>query len=137
MSLENRGLVIFGATDGIGSTLVTQLAPLGCRLTLVARDPTRLDTLAGEFHADACPSEAKDSAAVDRCLAQASERYGRLDGVVNCIGSLCLKAAHTTTDADWDEVLATNLTTSFHFVRASARLMMRGGGGSIVQPPTL
>lgn len=132
MSFENHSLVIFGATGGIGSALARQLTPLGCRLTLAARDESRLDTLAGELQADSCRIEATDSEAVDRCLVAASEKYGRLDGVVNCVGSLFLKPAHATRDVDWADVLAANLTTSFYILRSAARIMMRSGGGSIV-----
>ena len=107
MSFENRSFVIFGATGGIGTALGRQLAPLGCRLTLAARDQSRLDTLSGELHAEPCPVEATDSEAVDRCLAKVAEKYGRLDGAVNCVGSLLLKPAHATRDEDWANVLAT------------------------------
>jgi 3-oxoacyl-[acyl-carrier protein] reductase len=132
MAFDNTSLVIFGATGGIGSALGRQLAPLGCRLTLAARDQSRLDSLASELHAETCSVEATDSEAVDRCLSQASERYGRLDGVVNCVGSLFLKPAHATRDEDWGEVLATNLTSSFYILRSAACLMMKAGGGSVV-----
>lgn len=132
MSFENRSFVIFGATGGIGSALGRQLAGLGCRLTLAARDQSRLDTLSGELPTEACLVQATDSEKVDRCLVEANERYGRLDGVVNCVGSLFLKPAHATRDEEWAEVLASNLTSSFYILRSSARLMMRSGGGSIV-----
>ena len=132
MFSEDYALVIFGATGGIGASLARKLAPLGCRLTLAARDQSRLDALAGELRAEACSVEATDSAAVNRCLTEARERYGRLDGVVNCVGSLLLKPAHATRDEDWAEVLTTNLTSSFYILRSAASLMMRGSGGSIV-----
>ena len=132
MSFKNRNMVIFGATGGIGSALARQLALDGGRLTLAARDPDRLGALAGELQAYAVPVEATDSDAVDRCLSEAGERHGRLDGVVNCVGSLLLKPAHATQDSEWAEVLATNLTSSFYILRSAARLMMRTQGGSIV-----
>ncbi len=132
MSFRNLHLVLFGATGGIGSALARQLAPHGCRLTLVARNPDRLGGLADELQAHAAPVDVTDSAAVDRCLAEARERHGRLDGVVNCVGSLLLKPAHTTLDGEWAGVLATNLTSSFYILRSAARLMMHGGGGAIV-----
>jgi NAD(P)-dependent dehydrogenase (short-subunit alcohol dehydrogenase family) len=132
MSFENLSVVVFGATGGIGSALARQLARRGCRLTLAARDQSRLVILAGELQADICPIEATVSDAVERCLVAASEKYGRLDGVVNCVGSLFLKPAHATRDADWADVLSTKLTTSFYILRSAARLMMRSGGGSIV-----
>ena len=83
MSFENCSLVILGAAGSIGAFLGRQLVALGCRLTLAARDQSRLDTLSGELPEEACSEEATDSEAVDRYLAEASERYGRLVGVVN------------------------------------------------------
>jgi 3-oxoacyl-[acyl-carrier protein] reductase len=132
MTFANLHLVIFGATGGIGAALVRQLAPLGCRLTLAARNPSGLSALAGELDADACQVDVTNSEAVDRCLTRASEKHGRLDGVVNCVGSILLKPAHTTRDADWAGVIATNLTSSFYILRSAAALMMRSRGGSIV-----
>ncbi len=132
MSFQNQSFVIFGATGGIGAALAHQLAREGCRLTLAARDQSRLDSLTGKLNVEGCSCEATNSEAVDRCLLEASERYGRLDGVVNCVGSLFLKPAHATGDQDWLNVLATNLTSAFYILRSSARLMMRSGGGSIV-----
>ena len=130
--LEHHSIAIVGATGGIGACLARQLEPLGCRLTLAARGQARLDALAGELRADASVVDATDSDSVESCLVQASEVHGRLDGVVNCVGSLFLKPAHATRDEDWAEVLATNLTSSFYILRCAARLMMRSGGGSIV-----
>jgi 3-oxoacyl-[acyl-carrier protein] reductase len=52
--------------------------------------------------------------------------------VVNCVGSLLLKPAHLTTDAEWANVIAVNLTSSFHILRATTNVMMKTGGGSLV-----
>lgn len=132
MSFKNRNMVIFGATGGIGAALARQLALDGGRLTLAARNPERLGALADELQAHAVPVDATESDAVDRCLSEAGERHGRLDGVVNCVGSLLLKPAHATQDSEWAGVLATNLTSSFYILRSATRLMMRSEGGSIV-----
>jgi 3-oxoacyl-[acyl-carrier protein] reductase len=129
---QGPSVIIFGATGGIGSALAMKLSDLGHRLTLVARASNRLDLLARELGADASAVEATDSQAVERCLVETAQKTGRLDGVVNCVGSLCLKPAHATQDADWASVIAANLTTSFYILRATVRLMMRSGGGSIV-----
>ena len=131
-SNNNRRIMIFGATGGIGSSLARQLSIRGCRLTLVARDQGRLDSIAHELHAEAFSLDATDSAAVERCLAEVSEKHGRLDGVVNCAGSLLLKPVHLTTDAEWVAVLGDNLTSSFHILRSTTARMMKTGGGSIV-----
>jgi 3-oxoacyl-[acyl-carrier protein] reductase len=132
MNEHRETTLIFGATGGIGSALARQLVPQGHRLVLAARDSGRLNALAAELQAEAHPLDARDPAAVEACVVETTQRHGRLDGVVNCVGSLCLKPAHLTEDQEWAEVLATNLTTSFHVLRAAVRAMMRHGGGSIV-----
>jgi len=129
---QRSNVLIFGASGGIGSALARQLSALGCQLTLVARDRGRLDTLAHELNADSFSLDATDSAAVEHCVAQVSEKQGRVDGVVNCAGSLLLKPAHLTTDVEWAAVLGANLTSSFHVLRSSTARMMKTGGGSIV-----
>ena len=125
-------VLILGATGGIGSALARQLATLGYGLSLAARSSERLDALTTELKADAGPVEATDSASVEACVDRAFEQHGRLDGVVNCVGSLLLKPAHSTTDEEWSNVLAANLNSSFYVLRAAASRMMRTGGGSIV-----
>jgi NAD(P)-dependent dehydrogenase (short-subunit alcohol dehydrogenase family) len=63
-------------------------------------------------------------------VALARERFGRLDGAANCVGSVLLKPAHLTRDDEFAAVLATNLWSAFHLVRAATKAM--DGGGSIV-----
>jgi NAD(P)-dependent dehydrogenase (short-subunit alcohol dehydrogenase family) len=125
-------VVVFGASGGIGSALCRRLAAGGFNLVLVARTAPALEPLAGELKGSTRTADVTDPGAVDACLAEALERHGRLDGVVNCVGSLLLKPAHLTTDAEWAHVLDVNLTSCFHIVRAAAGRMMRAGGGSIV-----
>jgi 3-oxoacyl-[acyl-carrier protein] reductase len=125
-------ILIFGATGGIGSSLTRQLHGLGYRLILAARGTERLEALAAELQANACPVDATDSRAVEACLAKVFEQHGRLEGVVNCVGSLLLKPAHSTTDDEWSAVLASNLNSSFYILRSATSRMMRSGGGSIV-----
>ena len=124
--------LIFGATGGIGSALARQLGALGYGLSLAARSSERLDALATELKADAGPVEATDSASVEACVTKAFAQLGPFHGVVNCVGSLLLKPAHSTTDEEWSNVLAANLNSSFYVLRAAASRMMRTGGGSIV-----
>ncbi|MCL4788362.1 MAG: SDR family oxidoreductase [Verrucomicrobia bacterium] len=125
-------VVIFGGTGGIGSALARQLAAAGCRLALVARDQNRLDSLGGELNVDVFRVDATDSAAVEQCFDAIIEKHGQLDGVVNCVGSLMLKPAHLTTDADWAATMNANLKSSFYILRSAVSRMMRTGGGSIV-----
>ena len=99
------GIIIFGASGGIGSALARQLAAQGRQLGLVGRDPGRLAALATELRAEAFSLAAMDSAAVERRPEEVSKRHGRVDGVVDRSGSLLLKPTHLTTDTERVEVL--------------------------------
>jgi NAD(P)-dependent dehydrogenase (short-subunit alcohol dehydrogenase family) len=103
---------------------------------VAARHEERLRSLGEELIGEELSVEhsaldARDVGAVERLAAEVRERHGRLDGVVNCVGSVLLKPAHLTSVEEWNSVIETNLTTSFAAVRASAKAM-RGSGGSVV-----
>ena len=124
--------LIFGATGGIGAALARRLSAHGWRLALSARDRSRLTALGDELGVPAEAAEATDLLAVEHVFDSACVRLGRLDGVVNCCGSLLLKPAHLTTGDEWSHTLNANLTTAFHVLRTAAGRMMATGGGSIV-----
>jgi NAD(P)-dependent dehydrogenase (short-subunit alcohol dehydrogenase family) len=65
-------------------------------------------------------------------MKSAEERFGAVDGVLNCIGSLLLKPAHITSDNDWNETITTNLTSSFYILRAAVKSMTKQGGSIVL-----
>jgi NAD(P)-dependent dehydrogenase (short-subunit alcohol dehydrogenase family) len=124
--------LVLGATGGIGSALCRQLVARGARLVVAARNAERLQALADELGAHPFAVDATQSTRVDACVARVLERHGRLDGVAHCVGSLLLKPAHLTSDAEWDATLTVNLTSAFAVVRASARAMKDPGGAIVL-----
>lgn len=125
--------VVVGGTGGIGTEVVRQLQAKAAQVVVTGRDAARLESLAQASGVATLALEARDSAAVDAALQSVHARYGRLDGVVNCAGSILLKPAHLISDAEFADTLGLNLTTAFNVLRAAARLMLRQtGGGSIV-----
>jgi NAD(P)-dependent dehydrogenase (short-subunit alcohol dehydrogenase family) len=134
MSNENSPvMVIVGGAGGIGSAVARRLAARGCRVVLAGRNVERLEEVAAEINAQTIPLDARDGAAVDALMQSVLTSHARVDGVVNCAGSILLKSAHLTSDQEFADTLATNLTTAFNLVRAATRLMMKQtGGGSIV-----
>ena len=73
-----------------------------------------------------------DSAQVESCVASVLEKFGRIDGAANCAGSIILKPAHSTTEEEFSQTIATNLNSSFSLLRCLARPMMKQKSGSIV-----
>ena len=124
--------LVLGATGGIGASLSRRLASSGARLMLAGRDAEKLHMLGDELHAPVYSLDATSFSEVDACVGQGVELYGRLDGVANCVGSLLLKSAHSTTEAEWLSTVAANLTTAFAVVRAAARAMLPAGGSIVL-----
>jgi len=73
-----------------------------------------------------------DSSQVRKMIEQIETSFGRLDVLINNAGiakdSLLIKQ----TEAEWDSVIRTNLTGSFNSIRAAAPLMIKSGGGHII-----
>lgn len=129
---KNPAVFIVGATGGIGSALARRLSSSGWRLALCARGLDRLAALKDELSAHIEAADAADPKALENAFSASCEKLGRLDGVVNCAGSLLLKPAHLTSVEEWAHTLHANLTTAFYVLRCAASRMMRTGGGSIV-----
>jgi NAD(P)-dependent dehydrogenase (short-subunit alcohol dehydrogenase family) len=121
---------VIGATGGIGSTTARQLRAGGGKVILAGRDESKLRALSEELDGTPLKLDATDPLAVETALRSVIEGHGRLDGVVNCAGSLLLKPAHLTSPEEWSETIDVNLGSAFAVVRAAGRVM--SGGGSIV-----
>ncbi len=129
---SDRVILIFGATGGIGSALARRLHREGARLALSGRNPERLASLSRELDAPSFPADATVAAEVDDVFAKIAESLAPVTGVAHCVGSILLKPAHLTSDAEWAHTISTSLTSAFLVVRAAARQMARTPGGSVV-----
>ena len=128
MSFENRRFIIVGAGGGIGSALARRLKKLGAEPILMGRNENKLAQLGKELEAPVQAVDASNAAEFEAAVGA----FGTFQGIVNCAGSVLLKPAHLTSDADWSETLRTNLTTAFHVVRTGARVMMQTGGAIVL-----
>ncbi len=127
-SLDTAGaFVILGASGGIGRGIASALAADGAKLVLAGRSLDKLYPLADELGATAHEVDASSFAEVEALLTESRERHGRVAGVVNAVGSILLKPAHLTSEAELAETLRLNLQTAFAAVRAAARTMTEGG----------
>lgn len=129
--MDDRVFVILGAGGGIGSATARQLAARGARLVVAGRPSDALQAVAAETGGMPYELDARVPGEVGDAVTHAAEAFGRVDGIANCVGSLLLKPAHITTDDEWNDTIATNLTSAFAAVKAGAKAM-RGAGGSIV-----
>lgn len=123
--------LIFGATGGVGSTLARGLRDAGHAVFLAGRDRARTEELSAELSAPWALVEATEEDSVASCFERAASEFGHLSGVAHCVGSLLLKPGHLTTPIEWDEVIATNLTSAFYVLRGAAPLLRKRGGSLV------
>ncbi len=126
-------IAILGCTGTIGRHLASRLAAMNHRLILLARDAGKLDAIHEQFDGSLHSAAVCDFSSSDAVKTAIEERLDgqSLGGIVNCIGSLLLKPAHGTSDADFRATVEANLFTAFATVRTAA-LLMRQQGGSVV-----
>jgi NAD(P)-dependent dehydrogenase (short-subunit alcohol dehydrogenase family) len=141
MRLRNKVAVVTGGANGIGRAISDALAREGARVAVVDIDPRKGQTAASEISAIAeaicVPTDVTDSAAVNRMAQEVDRRFGRIDILVNNVGVRITKPFLEHTDADWNVMIATNLTGPFFCARAVAPFMIRGGGGRIINTASI
>lgn len=129
---KSQTLVILGATGAVGSSLSRRLNAAGHKVFLAGRNPQVLRDLSDELAAPSLSLDVLEPGSIERTIQSARETFDHIDGVVNCIGSVLLKPAHLTSDEEWAEVLAVNLTSAFETVRSAAKVMGRQGGSVVL-----
>ena len=135
MRLQGRTAVVTGAARGIGLAVTERFVAEGARVALVDRDGQAVETAAKRLGAAALAlvADVTRTDDVERVIAAAHERWGRLDVVVNNAGITGRSyPIWELTDEDWHQVLACDLTSVFLVCRAAVRRMLAQGGGRIV-----
>jgi 3-oxoacyl-[acyl-carrier protein] reductase len=135
--LDAQVAVVTGGATGIGRAIADALADAGATVAILARNLERAQAACAEIvargksaHAFACDiaDETQVNAAFDAVL----KALGRLDILVNNSGVTKDGLVLRMSDAQWDEVLDTNLKGTFHCCRAVARTMLKQKSGRIV-----
>ncbi|HYG54724.1 MAG TPA: SDR family oxidoreductase [Burkholderiales bacterium] len=122
--LEGRVALVTGAGRNIGRAIALELAAAGAHVVVNAKTSKReIDTVAAEVDGLALLADVTDEAAVERMVAQALARFGRLDILVN-------NAAVRT--GSWREVTSIILDGAWHCSTAAGPHLSKGGTGAII-----
>lgn len=138
LGLENRVAIVVGGASGIGAAAAVALAREGCEVTIVDRrspgDASEiLAAVAATGRAGAyVTSDVRSPAESERIAGEIAARMGRLDILVFSAGITADSVSWKMTPAQWDEVLAVNLTGCFHWNRSVGALLRGAGWGRIV-----
>lgn len=119
-------LLIYGASGGIASQLISDLQPQGWTITAVSRSPEKIDA------SDGVTAVEGDATVESGVLAgfKKAEESGPVTAVVNCLGNVFLKPVHRTSPSEFSEVMRLHVFSSFLILHeACSRLK---DGSSIV-----
>src|SRR3954454_23818018 len=136
IDLSGRVALVTGASRGIGRAISKKLAAQGATVVAAARgDNARatVDEIVGAGgRAEVASADVSDAAQIDALVGGVLDRHGRVDVLVNNAGIARDQLMLRMKPADWDAVIATNLTAAFGLTQAVLKPMIRQRGGRIV-----
>ena len=135
--LAGKIAIVTGGNGGIGLGMARGLAAHGAAIAIVGRNETKSATAVADLAKDghkaiAISASVTDEAAVTAMIERARRELGRVDILVNNAGINIRKPPEALDIAEWDSVIATNLTSAFLCSRAAHPAMKAAGGGKII-----
>lgn len=137
LDLSGRTAVVTGGGKGIGRSIATALAGAGAHAAILdidedaGRDAVRKVASAGgsaTFHSGNVSRRPE----VERICAEIMDARGRIDILINNAGVAHIGTVETTTDEDFDRLVAVNVKGVFNCLRTVVPIMKAHGGGVIV-----
>ncbi len=137
LTFNNRTAVVTGAGRGIGRAIAAELARNGVHVICVSRSEESCKGAADEINAAGGKAshaavDIGDSKAVTACSEALLKEHGTIDILVNNAGITRDTLLLRMSDEEWDDVIRTNLSGAFYFVRGLLRPMTRARWGRIV-----
>jgi NAD(P)-dependent dehydrogenase (short-subunit alcohol dehydrogenase family) len=137
MSFSGKVVLVTGSTTGIGEACARVFAESGAAVMVCGRNEVRghevVDAIrAAGGRAEFTAIDLRAAGACDRLVAATVTRLGNLDVLVNNAGILYSATAVDTTDEQWLDTMAVNVSALFYMSRAAVRHMKQKGRGVII-----
>ena len=137
VDLRGQVAIVTGASQGLGKGVAQALGLNGAHVVCLARNADKLTDTVREIEAaggsaEAVSCDVTDRAAAKAAIEAAAAKHGRLDILVNNAGITRDKLMRGMSDEEWDDVIATNLTSCFVCCRTAAGIMRKAKYGRII-----
>jgi 3-oxoacyl-[acyl-carrier protein] reductase len=134
IDLTGRTALVTGGTRGIGLAVARQLVEAGARVAVMSRNVEQARAVAAELGAGmiGVGCDVTDGQQVETVVAEVTDQLGGIDILVNNAGFTRDNILLRMAQEDWDDVLATNLTGTFHMTKAVIKGMMKRRSGRII-----
>ena len=141
-SLEGKTAVVLGGTSGLGHTIALGLAEAGANVVVSARRRELVDKTASEIEAKGrktlrVVADVRDRNSLFEARELIVSGFGRVDILVNAAGVTRKVATLGMKEADWSEILETNLTGTLRGCQIFGELMLKQGAGRIINIASL
>jgi meso-butanediol dehydrogenase/(S,S)-butanediol dehydrogenase/diacetyl reductase len=127
----SSAVLITGGGTGIGAAVARQLAGGGCRVAVLGRRASALDAVAAETKALPVPCDVRDPYRVESAVATVVAEFGGLDGLVLNAGVMAAGGVSSLSVAEWDSMMAVNLTGAFLVARAALPYLLARRGAVV------
>lgn len=133
MDVQNKVVIVTGASAGIGLATAQHLAENGAKIVITARSEDKLKDLAAKLP-DAFPVKAdlRQEADIKNLISQTLEKYGQIDILINNAGQGIYGLVENVKISDYKEAMELNVFSALRMMQAVIPLMKRQGGGYIV-----
>ncbi|HSQ16236.1 MAG TPA: glucose 1-dehydrogenase [Anaerolineales bacterium] len=132
MRLKDKVALITGGTSGIGRATAELFAAEGARVALTGRRAELGQAVAAQINGLYLPADHRRAEDCQNTVQQTISAFGRIDILFNNAGIVVSGTAETTTEQDWQDTLALNVTAVWRMSALVIPHMRRQGGGAIV-----
>lgn len=138
MSFKDKVILITGASSGIGAATAIYFAQRGATLSLTGRNQENLQKTATECLKVLPPGtveplliQADVTTDTERIMVQTIEHFGRLNILINNAGIVAFNTIETTSMAEYDEIMATNLRSVYHLTMLAVPHLIKTQGNIV------
>lgn len=140
--VSNSVVLISGGSRGIGLAAAAEFVRQGAKVIITGRNEESLRQACaaaggGAHEMDFVTCDVADTDAIKACVDSVSDKYGRIDTLINCAGVNTRKPAVDFTPEEYDHIMDINLRGAFFMAQAVGRKMIAAGKGNQINIDSL